>query len=114
MVSTLHHFAANTEPFLTLYHASGGLQARNGLPLTPKQMQQIGAALLALLLLFAGKLEAYGRNAITQDPKQDVDDVSCRVMYPIEGCLVVLMQVQATSALPAEYAGAACRSVQTG
>jgi hypothetical protein len=64
-VSTLRHFAATIELFTDTFYASGGVQARNGLPLTPKQMQQVGGALLALLLLFAGKSGAYGRNVIT-------------------------------------------------
>jgi hypothetical protein len=42
-------------------------------------MQQVGAALIALLLLFAGKSEAYGRITINHEPNQDFAGVIYRV-----------------------------------
>lgn len=52
----LHHRPVSTSPlpFADSPLLGPSPQARNGLPLTPKQMQQVGGALLALLLLFAG------------------------------------------------------------
>lgn len=40
---------------LTLMTAASPLQNRNSVPLTPKQLQQIGGALLVVLLLFVGE-----------------------------------------------------------
>jgi len=84
-------------------HTSTHMQARNGVPLTPKQLQQIGGALIALLLLFLGTCQLTATATCVQP---------CYSAFLTE--LGLSFQVWAISTAAQANRGTACPGAQTG